>query len=169
MTAPTVGPDLLQAVQSLLAYDGAWLRSLESADRVHLAVLVEPFLTYILEGKKTIESRFGERRSLPFERVMTGDVVLLKRSAGPVVAIARVALCESVELNAGTWPKVRAMSADICADEAFWTARKNKRYATLLRVDAVRALPNFTITKRDRRPWVIVEERRNLSTGQCRS
>jgi hypothetical protein len=36
---------------------------------VHLAVFVELFLSSLLDGTKTIESRFGLRRSAPFGRV----------------------------------------------------------------------------------------------------
>lgn len=40
---------------------------------LHLAVFVEPYLGYILEGKKTVESRFGMRRSAPYGQVAAGD------------------------------------------------------------------------------------------------
>jgi len=54
---------------------------------LHLAVMVEPFLSYMLEGRKTIESRFSVKRTAPFNRIHPGDVILLKKAGGPVVAI----------------------------------------------------------------------------------
>ena len=47
---------------------------------LHLAVFLEPYLRYILEGKKTVESRFSGRRIAPYGNVQCDDVILLKRS-----------------------------------------------------------------------------------------
>jgi hypothetical protein len=49
--------------------------------------MVEPYLGYILEGKKTIESRFSKPLIPPYRRVALGDVVLLK--AGAIAASFR--------------------------------------------------------------------------------
>src|SRR5688572_1110592 len=58
--------------------------------RVHLAVVREPYLSLIITGKKTIESRFSRHDRPPYGCVMRGDVLLLKEPAGPIVAIAQV-------------------------------------------------------------------------------
>src|SRR5438105_96656 len=57
---------------------------------IHLAVFIEPFLQYILDGKKTIETRFSSVRCAPYERVRSGDIILLKRTGGPVVGICQI-------------------------------------------------------------------------------
>jgi len=57
---------------------------------IHLAVLVEPYLSLILDGKKTIESRFSINRHAPFEQVQRGDVLILKRSSGPIEGLCTV-------------------------------------------------------------------------------
>jgi DNA-directed RNA polymerase alpha subunit len=41
----------------------------------HLAVFIEPFLQYILDGSKTVESRFSSRRSAPYQRVNPDHVI----------------------------------------------------------------------------------------------
>ena len=56
----------------------------------HIAVMVEPYLTRILEGKKTIESRFSRKKIAPHGKVHKGDVVFLKKSGGPIVGFFRV-------------------------------------------------------------------------------
>jgi len=66
------------------------LHSTDSA-RLHLAVFVEPYLQYVLDGKKTVESRFGIHRRPPFGHVSEGDILLLKRSGGPVTGVCLVA------------------------------------------------------------------------------
>ena len=59
---------------------------------LHLAVLVQPYLDFILDGQKTIESRFSIRPIPPYRRVESGDIVLLKASGGPIVGAFFVAL-----------------------------------------------------------------------------
>ena len=68
-----------------------WLSPHKACGTLHLAILVEPYLQFILEGRKTVESRFSVRRGAPYGTVQRGDVVVLKRSGGPVVGLAQVA------------------------------------------------------------------------------
>ena len=41
----------------------------------HLAILTPSWIELILDGSKTIESRFTKVRCLPFGKVRAGDVV----------------------------------------------------------------------------------------------
>lgn len=127
---------------------------------VHLAIFVEPYLRLILEGKKTIESRFGVHRSAPHGRVQPGDVLFLKASGGPVVGLCQVGETWFFDLRETSLATVRARFArELCAeDPAFWQARAHAKLATLMRVDHVVTLPPISIPKRDRRPWVIIRE-----------
>lgn len=150
--------ELVRDMRGVLSSDAKWCSFFDTANRIHLAVLVEPFLTFILDGRKTIESRFAFTRVAPFRRISIGDLVLLKRSSGPVIGVARVGPVEFFELSAVTWPKVRALSASLCVDDEFWRARQKKRYATLLTVDAVRAVDPLSVEKKDRRAWVILRD-----------
>src|SRR5688572_1351393 len=59
-----------------------------SAVGFHVAVFSEPFLTAVLTGEKTIESRFSSVRCAPYGEVAVGDIVLIKRVAGPVCGVA---------------------------------------------------------------------------------
>src|SRR5437867_4139305 len=81
---------LLRAVKGHAFWE-ARLRGLctdkRTAFSLHLAVLLEPYLGYVLEGRKTVESRFSAVRCPPYRRVQSGDVVLLKSSGGPVEGI----------------------------------------------------------------------------------
>lgn len=150
--------EIVSRLRTALSDDPQWLRLLEEAPGIHLAILVEPFLTYVLDGRKTIESRFSLNKTPPFERVSAGDVVLLKRSSGPVVGVVNVKRTEFITLDVKTWPRIRALSDDLCADETFWDARADKRYATLLHVGVVKALEPMWIEKSDRRPWVVLRD-----------
>jgi hypothetical protein len=123
---------------------------------VHLAVMVRPYLSYILIGRKTIESRFSKNAIAPFRRIAVGDLVLLK--AGPVVGSFRVSSTEFIVLNDRELARLRRdHSESICADgDEFWHARSDKKYATLIGIEDVRKLSAVTVSKRDMRGWVVL-------------
>ena len=123
---------------------------------VHLGVFVEPFLAAILDGRKTVESRFGVHRCAPFDCVQPGDVILLKRSGGPVVGVAVAGEARYYELDAETLEDIRTRYASriYAEDDEFWEARAEKRFATLIDIDEVAEIATFEIDKRDRRGWV---------------
>lgn len=131
------------------------LRSKAEA-RVHLGVFVEPFLEAILDRRKTVESRFGVHRCAPFDRVRTGDFILLKRSGGPVVGIAIAGKARYYELDPEKLEDIRdRYAAKIFAeDDDFWEARAKKRFATLIEIDEVAKIETLEIQKRDRRGWI---------------
>lgn len=149
--------ETLDRVRRALRDDRQWLASLDRAPAIHLAVLVEPYLGHVLAGRKTVESRFTKHRTTPFRMVSAGDIVFLKRSGGPVVGVIRVRAVEYVVLSAATWPRVRKLGNQLCADATFWEDRINKTYASLLHVGAVTPMEPVTVRKRDRRPWVVLK------------
>lgn len=146
--------------------DAHWREALDGAlglsTSVHLAIFVEPFLSYVLAGTKSIESRFSTRRCAPFGRVAVGDIVLLKAASGPVMGISKVARTWFFDLASFPLEDLRErFAAGICAtDDAFWNARRNAEYATLLELRLVREVKPMPCPKRDRRGWVILHGNR---------
>lgn len=132
---------------------------------VHLAVFVEPYLRYVLDGTKTVESRFSVVRCAPFQRVARGDVILLKKSGGPVVGLCRVKEAWFYDLDPATWSSIREQfSQALCAqDPEFWNARRKAAYATLMLVECTRSIDPVEWIKRDRRGWVVVRARAEAS------
>lgn len=129
---------------------------------IHLGVFVEPFLQYILNGKKTMETRFSIVRCAPYERVESGDVVLLKKSGGVVLGICRIRSARFYRLQKDSWDEIKTFARDICAeDPEFWEQRKKASFATLMRIDNVKTITPITVKKRDRRGWVILQEASN--------
>ncbi|HKQ09498.1 MAG TPA: ASCH domain-containing protein [Blastocatellia bacterium] len=126
---------------------------------LHLAVFVEPFLQYVLDGSKKIESRFSSVRCAPYQSVRKDDVILLKRAGGPVVGICRVANAWFYELEPGSLDAIKQQYADaLCAqDPSFWEDRKKALFATLMRIQNVQAIQPLVIEKRDRRGWVVLQ------------
>jgi ASC-1-like (ASCH) protein len=125
---------------------------------VHLAVLREPYLSYILEGRKTVESRFSRNAIVPYLTVKPGDLIVLKATAGPAVGCFTASWTQFSELDQTVLGRIRAdYETAICADEMFWTARAEKRYVTLIGVSDVRRLEAVQVPKSDRRGWIVLK------------
>lgn len=156
---------VVESVLSAVAGDSFWenhLRQIVFDDTspigLHLAVFIEPYLRYILEEKKTIESRFSVHRRAPYGQIAAGDIVFLKRSGGPVVGLCLVSNVWFYNLDAASWHSLRTDFAQaLCAqDPEFWETRKNASFATLMRLSTVTPIDPILIPKRDRRGWVVL-------------
>lgn len=158
------GSALLERLRIALADDEFWSKYLDSFARadqpersLHVAVFQEPFLTWVLEGKKQVESRFSRNKVVPYGVVQTGDAVVLKQVAGPVLGICHIGSTSSYRLDPRTWKFIREEFAELlCAPgEEFWSAREGARFATLMFLEEARSLPNIEYPKSDRRGWLV--------------
>ncbi len=89
---------------------------------IHLAIFVEPYLQYIIDGKKTVESRFSINRIAPFKRIFQRDLILLKKSGGPIVGFCLVKEVRFYPVNPATWKEIKHNfgSALCIQDPQFW-------------------------------------------------
>jgi hypothetical protein len=124
---------------------------------IHLAVFVEPYLEYLLQGKKTIESRFSINRQPPFGQVHVGDILVIKKAAGPVCGLCRVTNVWFYRLDPSTWSEITKHAEALCMDSSpFWEKKAAASFATLMEVQDVQRIQAFEIDKTDPRSWVIV-------------
>jgi hypothetical protein len=128
---------------------------------VHLAVFVEPFLTAIFNGQKTIESRFGVHRRPPYLSIEQDDIILIKRSGGPVVGVAQAGGASFHQLSPSVLSDMRERFAYqlYALDDEFWESRAGKQYATLIELGDPTEIKPFPFPKRDRQGWVIIDRR----------
>lgn len=128
---------------------------------LHVAIFRQPYLQWVFDGKKTVESRFSKNEIVPFRNVHEGDVVLLKEVGGPVIGISRANAAWSYKLDKETREFIRQNYAEpICAfDDSFWIERQEANFATLVELGEVRKLDPIPYPKSDRRGWVIEKER----------
>ncbi len=158
--------ELLPTVQGDIFWE-SYLKPLQRISSVsftlHLAILVEPYLQFILDGQKTVESRFSTRKFAPYNRVEKGDVVLLKKSSGPIVGICQVSYVWFYHLDPESWRTIKeGFSSAICAqDPNFWEQREAASFATLMRIQNVKSIEPIKFAKRDRRGWVVLHEASN--------
>lgn len=124
---------------------------------LHVAVFNEPYLQYILDGKKTVDSRFSIRPCPPYGAVNKGDILLLKRSGGPIIGMCQVDAVWYYRLNPDLWQVVRSFAGALCAtDDEFWRSREKASYATLIGLGTPVQIGAVSCGKRDRRGWVVI-------------
>ncbi len=128
----------------------------------HLAILTQPFLNLILDGEKTIESRFSKVRCAPHGVVKTGDIVLMKKTGGKVLGEFTVGkVLYFPNITPEQFHTVKSFSKEICAnyDEHFWDKRLEARYVTLMYVtNVIRYKEPFSVSKKDKRGWVVMPD-----------
>ena len=135
--------------------------------KYHLAILSPGWTELILDGSKTIESRFTKVRCAPFGRVDAGDTVYLKESGGLVKGMFRVAAVETYEHLTDAqicdlfYKEYReqifsSMSALMRRPPEKWLTAK---HATLIHIsDPVAFEEPFAFLKRDPRAWVVLDQ-----------
>ena len=159
--------DLKKFVNNLkheLANDPYWKKSLSeltssksAQPNFHLAIFVDPFLTFMLEGKKTIESRFSINRIAPYHKITKGDVILIKESGGPIVGVCKVQERWYYNLDPKSWTEIRKYEDALCiTDPSFWKRKKKAAYGTLIKVHHIAQISPMEIEKKDRRGWIVL-------------
>jgi cytidylate kinase len=155
---------LAKITSGLPFWQDYWESSIQNAffdPAVHLAILVEPYLSFILNGRKTIESRFSINRIAPFDRIQPGDIVLLKRAGGPLVGISQAINAWFYQVDHKSLVEIRQrFGPAICAqDEDFWNDRSSTSFATLIQLGNVSPVKPTPFEKKDRRGWVVLKSR----------
>jgi hypothetical protein len=127
--------------------------------RHHLAIVREPYLSKILSGQKTIESRFSKRGIPPFDSVSAGDTVLLKKPGGPVVAHAfvRGVICLKATRQEQIASLVKRFTSALRLSDDFLASRRDCMFCTLIELTNVTTVHPYSVGKRDRRGWMIID------------
>jgi ASC-1-like (ASCH) protein len=132
--------------------------------KYHLVILKKAYLDSIVEGGKTIESRFLKVNKAPFGQVSVGDVLFLKESSGPVVGRAAVKAVEffddlSPEKIVGIKERYNHL---IGGSDEYWQERSGCRFGVLVWLGGAERMEPVRITKKDWRGWVVLTERENF-------
>ncbi|MDE6604827.1 MAG: AAA family ATPase [Clostridia bacterium] len=129
-------------------------------NNVHVAIVNEPFLGYIKNGKKTIESRFTKNKIAPYCQISEDDIVCMKAAGRPIDSIFIVEKAQFYENSPNTIRKIKKdFSEQICAfDDTFWETRECKKFISLIGIKEVINLKKpFNIPKKDKRGWIRFE------------
>lgn len=122
---------------------------------IHLGIFTPTYLTYMLEGKKTIESRFSKNKILPYNEISKNDLVIVKKSSGNVVAYFTIKEVLFLNLNETPINEIKnKYGKELCVEENFWFSKKDSNYATLIFIDKIIKLKPFHINKKGMQTWI---------------
>lgn len=128
---------------------------------IHLAILKPGYIRDILAGTKTVESRLTKTMQPPHGKVAAGERLFLKASGGPFMATA---VADRVETFADLSPAdVRRLRKDlgkfIGGDDAYWQAKRESRFATLIWLDRIEPIdvgPAYKVAYM--KAWYVLDE-----------
>ena len=115
----------------------------------------------ILDGCKTVESRFTITMRAPFVQIFEGDELFLKESSGPVCAMAKVRQVKTFEnLTPKEILKIKQLyNKDILASAEYWQSKLDCRFGILIQLKDVRVIKPIHISKKDWRAWVVLTKK----------
>jgi len=122
---------------------------------LHLGIFTEPYLSLMLDGQKTIESRFSKRKMLPYNKITKDDIVLIKESCKNVVGYFTIKDIKFFDLNTTNIDIIKKeYNKELCVSEDFWTEKQNSKYATLIFIKEIHRLKPFKINKKGMSTWL---------------
>ena len=129
----------------------------------HVAFMKQEFLQMILDGTKTIESRWYRHKKDPYGRISMGDVVYFKGVGKPVTLKADVAKVMFFEgLDAPTINDILMEYGErIGVDESFIDAVGESNYCILVFLTNIARIIPFEINKKgygNQAAWIVVED-----------
>lgn len=122
---------------------------------IHLSIFSEPYLTYMLDGKKTVESRFSKKKIAPYNQIEKDDIVIVKKSSGNVIAYFTIKDVIFYDLSITPISDIKLKyNKALCVDDDFWDLKKYSNYATLIVIDKLVNLNPFSIKKKGMQTWI---------------
>lgn len=103
---------------------------------LHLAVFRGDFAEKIFSGKKTIESRLSKIKCAPYEQIQKGDLVLIKRSGGPIVGYfqaGNIIFFDDLS-NKKLASIIKDRWNELAMTDNFWELKKKSKYLTLIEI-----------------------------------
>lgn len=138
--------------------DQYWISKIEVLcdSHIHVAVMVEPYITKIMRGEKIIESRFSQNKIVPWKRVFPGDIIIIKRSGGGFEAVFEAGEVISREISSpADVEQIKANFNDrLCIEDDWWERKSKSRYATLISITHLLRFNPFVIKFKNRQAWV---------------
>ncbi len=132
----------------------------------HIAILSDSAIKQIFSGKKTIETRFSQKRIIPYGTVNIGDLVYLKPPGKDLVGqfiVKKVIYIEGLE--ASDWDNIKKAYGkkltlgSLEQDDKFFKIHENAKFATIIFISNVEQfiVSPIKFTKKDLRGWVILK------------
>lgn len=127
----------------------------------HLAIFRQGAGEDILNGKKTIETRFSKVKLAPFGQVSSGDLVYIKPSGKDIIGqfqVKKVIFYDGMT-NEDLEAIKKTFGDAIVQSNVFWENKLRSNYGTLIFIG--QTTPFITaplkIIKKDQRGWVVLD------------
>ena len=133
----------------------------------HLAIFSPEAVKQILSGKKTIETRFSQKKIAPFGVVGKGDLVYMKPPGKDIVGRFTVKKVISIEgVDKEDFLEIQSKYGSLVSlgeqtlDKAFFDSRTSANYCTIIFIGNVEQFITspIKIAKSDLRGWMVLEE-----------
>ena len=126
----------------------------------HIAILRQPFFDMVLNGQKTIESRWSMHRVAPYNKINIGDEILLKETGKDVTAKAIVKDVKFYELTPLIAEKIRKEYNKQIGIDYFedWYSTTQKKYCTLIWLDKVNKIEPIKVPRSNGAGWIIFKD-----------
>ena len=126
----------------------------------HIAILRPPFFDMVLNGEKTIESRWSMNKIAPYNKVKTGDQILLKLTGKPVTATAIVKDIKYYQLTPEKVEQIRIQYGKEIGTDKFknWPAILQKKFCTLIWLENVKQIEPLEVPRSNGAGWIVVKD-----------
>lgn len=134
--------------------------------RKHLAIFSPEAITQILAGKKTIETRFSQKKIAPFGVVGRGDLVYIKPPGKDIIGRFRVKKVISIEgVDKEDFLEIQSKYGSLVSlgeqtlDKQFFSSRSGANYCTIIFIGNIEQFITspIKIEKSDLRGWMVLE------------
>ena len=125
----------------------------------HIAILRQPFFDMVLNGEKTIESRWAMHKVAPYGKVKVGDEILLKETCKDVTATAKVGEVKFYELTPEIVEEIRKQYGKQIGTDKFedWQGTLQKKYCTLIWLEDVKRINPIKVPRSNGAGWILVK------------
>lgn len=126
----------------------------------HIAILRQPFFDMVLNGEKTIESRWAMHKIAPYNKVQKDDIILLKETGKDVTAMARVDKVVYYELTPEKVEEIRINYGKQIGTDKFedWESTLQKKYCTLIWLKDVKRIDPLQVPRSNGAGWIMLKD-----------
>ena len=126
----------------------------------HIAILRQPFFDMVLNGEKTIESRWSMNKIAPYKKVNIGDEILLKLTGQPVTATAKVQDVKYYQLTPDIVEDIRTKYGKQIGTDKFenWESTLQKKYCSLIWLEDVKTINPLKVPRSNGAGWIVLKD-----------